>query len=50
MISRIYAEVLEELKRLGGMLSQEQEMALQEVYREEFKVKIHDRRKQFGYY
>jgi len=50
MISRIYAEVLEELKKLGGILSQEQEIALQEVYREEFKVKIHGRKEQFNYY
>jgi hypothetical protein len=50
MISRIYAEVLEELKKLGGILSQEQEIALQEVYREEFKVKIHGRKGQFNYY
>ena len=50
MISRIYAEVLEELKKLGGVLSQEQEIALQEVYREEFKVNLNGRKKQFDYY
>jgi hypothetical protein len=32
MISRIFAEVLEEIKRMGGKLSQEQEIALNEVH------------------
>ena len=32
MISRIFAEVLEEVKRMGGKLSHEQEIALDEVH------------------
>ena len=35
MISRIYAQVLEEVKRLGGALSLEQEIALEEVHKSE---------------
>jgi len=34
MISRIFAEVLEEMKRMGGKLTQEQEIALSEVQEE----------------
>lgn len=32
MISRIFAEVLEEVKRMGGKLTYEQEIALGEVH------------------
>ena len=34
MISRMFAEFLEEVKRLGGMLSPEQEFALDEIHKE----------------
>lgn len=34
MISRIFAEVLEEVKRMGGKLTHEQEIALDEVHDE----------------
>ena len=34
MISRIFAEVLDEMKRMGGKLSYEQEIALNEVHKE----------------
>jgi len=34
MISRMFAEFLEEIKRLGGMLSPEQEFALDEAHKE----------------
>ena len=49
MISKIYAEVLEELKKLGGVLSQEQEIALKEVYQEDIKVRLNGRREKIGY-
>jgi hypothetical protein len=49
MISRIYAEVLEELRRLGGILSQEQEIALKEVYQEDIKVRLNGKRERIGY-
>ncbi len=32
MISKIYAEVLEEIKRLGGVLLPEEEIVLEEVH------------------
>jgi hypothetical protein len=32
MISNLFAEVLEEIKKMGGKLSQEQEIALNEVH------------------
>jgi len=34
MISRIFAEVLEEIKKMGGKISPEQEIALDEVHEE----------------
>jgi len=34
LISRIFAEVLEEVKRMGGQLTKEQEIALDEVHEE----------------
>lgn len=38
MISKIYEEFLEELKKLGGFLSPEQEIALEEKRKDEDKV------------
>ena len=34
MISRIFAEILEEIKKMGGKITQEQEIALDEVHEE----------------
>jgi|GEM_PF-2330282 hypothetical protein len=34
MISNLFAEVLEEIKKMGGKLSQEQEIALNEVHKQ----------------
>jgi hypothetical protein len=34
LISRIFAEVLDEMKRMGGQLTHEQEIALDEVHKD----------------
>ena len=38
MISKIFAQVLEEIKIIGGVLSPEQEIALEEIHEKEMVV------------
>jgi hypothetical protein len=51
MISRIFAEVLEEIKRMGGKLTKEQEIALNEVHEQynEMVVKTYAKGKKPNY-